>query len=425
MNSKQLIDKITSGAFDNDFMFLYGETQNARKRYADAVCEFVKIYGERDNLRLFSAPGRTEIGGNHTDHQHGCVLAAAVHLDVIAVVSENSSDIVNIKSKGYEMDSVDLNNLSPENCKKDKSNALIMGVLWGFSQKGYKLSGFDAYTTSDVLKGSGLSSSAAFEVLVSNIVNGVYCGGEVDPVEIAKISQMAERDFFGKPCGLLDQMASSVGGFSYADFNDPQNPIIEKIDADFNKSGYTLCVVDTGGSHAGLTDDYADITKECKAVSNALDVDYLRDADKEKFYASLKELRDKCGDRAILRAFHFFNENDRANAQKKALLCGDFGEFFRLVNESGNSSYKYLQNLFSTSNANRQGLCLCLALTEEFLGGFGACRVHGGGFAGTVQCYVDNKKLPAYKQMIEAVFGDNSCIPIRIRPVGGYELKEK
>ena len=262
MNIAELKQNIVNGKFDKDFILLYGDAETAKVRYLDAVDEFSKLYGERDNIRLFSAPGRTEIGGNHTDHQHGLVLAGSVNLDVIAVVSENMDGIVRIKSKGYPMDEVDSADLDIKQSEGGKAVALIRGVLSAFKQNGYSIGGFDAYTTSNVLKGSGLSSSAAFEVLVSNIVNSIYNNAAVDAVTIAKYSQFAECEYFGKPCGLLDQMASSVGGFTYADFNDPQNPVVEKIELDLSQSNHTLCVVDTGGNHANLTDDYADITLE-------------------------------------------------------------------------------------------------------------------------------------------------------------------
>ena len=288
---------------------------------------------------------------------------------------------------------------------------------------GCEIGGFNAYTTSNVLKGSGLSSSAAFEVLIGTIVNGMFFNNKVDSVNVAKIGQFAEREYFGKPCGLLDQMASAQGGFTYADFNDPSNPVVEKISLDLSKFGYTLCVVDTGGNHANLTQDYADITIECRKVSNSLGVDFLRDADSDRFYREIASLRAECGDRAVLRAFHFFNENDRVLSQKEALLKGDFEEFLKLVNDSGNSSYDYLQNLYSTSAVNEQGLSLAIALTKRFLNGKGACRVHGGGFAGTIQCYIPDNMVADYKAMIESAFGEDSCCVLSIRPVGGYEIK--
>ena len=424
MNIRETKEKISAGKFDRDFNMLYGDAAAAQSRYTAACDSFSELYGERDGIRLFSAPGRTEIGGNHTDHQHGCVLAGSVDLDVIAVVCANGENIVRIKSEGYPMDEVDIRELDVKSAENGRAAALIRGVCAAFRNNGYEIGGFDAYTTSNVLKGSGLSSSAAFEVLVSNIINGLFNNFAADAVSIAKYSQFAEREYFGKPCGLLDQMASSVGGFTYADFNDPANPEIEKIDLDIHRFGYTLCVVDTGGNHADLTQDYADITLECRKISEALGKEYLRDASEDKFRSELAMLRSRCGDRAILRALHFFNENRRVGEQRKALKSGNFEEFLKLVTASGESSYKFLQNLYSTSNCSEQGLSLAIALTEDFLGGSGACRVHGGGFAGTVQCYIPNEKFSDYRAMIENVFGAGSCVPISIRPVGGYEIKE-
>ena len=371
----------------------------------------------------FSTPGRTEISGNHTDHQHGCVLAGGVNLDVIAVTAPNNDGKVRIKSEGYDMDVIDITELEKNTAEYGRASALIRGVLSRFKELGADISGFNAYTTSNVLKGSGLSSSAAFEVLVGNIVNGMFFNNKADEITIAKIGQYAEREYFGKPCGLLDQMASSLGGFTYADFFNPAEPITEKINLDIHSFGYTLCVVDTGGNHANLTQDYADITIECKEISNKLGVDFLRDADQNRFYNSIAELRRACGDRAVLRAFHFFNENDRVEKQKAALKAGDFEGFLKLVNESGESSYDYLQNLYSNSAVSEQGLPLAIALTKKFLNGKGACRVHGGGFAGTIQCYIPSELLADYKKTIEAVFGENSCCVLNIRPVGGYEIK--
>ncbi len=423
MNTTELKQKILNGKFDKEFTMLYGETEVARARYGDAIDEFVKLYGERDNVRLFSAPGRTEIGGNHTDHQHGMVLAGSVNLDVIAVVSANSDNIVRIKSKGYKMDEVDIGDLDKKEEEIGRARSLIRGVVAAFKNGGYNIGGFDAYTTSDVLKGSGLSSSAAFEVLVSNIVNGLYNEHKVDAIAIAKYSQFAEREYFGKPCGLLDQMASSVGGFTFADFCDPQNPVVEKINLDLSESNHTLCVVDTGGNHANLTQDYADITLECKAVSNALGVEFLRDATEEDFYRNIAEIRQKCGDRAVLRAIHVFCENKRVLTQKSALKRGDFNTFFVTVKRSGESSYDLLQNVYSPSNPKEQAISLALAVTKQFLNGRGAYRVHGGGFAGTIQCYIPNKMFDDYKKIIETVFGEGSCVPLFVRSVGGYELK--
>ncbi len=423
MNLTETKAAIESGNFDKSFELLYGETEQPKKRYAVAIDSFMNIYHGAENVRIFSAPGRTEIGGNHTDHQHGSVLAGSVNLDVIAIVSLNDDGKIRIKSEGYDMDTVDISDLSKKDCEKGKAISLIRGVCSKFAEMGVKLQGFNAYTTSNVLKGSGLSSSAAFEVLIGTILNGLFGENKTDAITVAKIGQFAEKEYFGKPCGLLDQMASASGGFTYADFMDPENPIVESISLDINKFGYTLCVVDTGGNHANLTGDYADITLECKEISNALGVDFLRDADEEKFYENIASLRQKAGDRAVLRAFHFFNEQERVGRQLKALKSGDFEEFLKEVNASGQSSYDYLQNLYSTSSVKEQGLSLGIALTKKFLGDKGACRVHGGGFAGTIQCYIPTERFLDYKQMIEKAFGEGSCCLINVRSVGGYEIK--
>ena len=414
---------IESGKYDKDFLMLYGETEKARARYIEACDEFQKLYINTDNIRIFSAPGRTEVGGNHTDHQHGSVVAGGVDMDVIAIVGTNDDNVIRIKSKGYDMDIVTVGEFDIREKENGRAISLIRGVCGKFADLGYDIGGFNAYTTSNVLKGSGLSSSAAFEVLLGNIVNGLFADKALPAIELAKIGQFAEREYFGKPCGLLDQMASSLGGFTYADFNNPAEPITETINLDIRDFGYTLCVVDTGGNHANLTQDYADITIECKQISNALGVEFLRDANVDKFYASLASLRKEFGERAVLRAFHFFNEQERVLKQREALLKGDFKVFLKLVNESGQSSFDYLQNLYSTTAVKEQGLSLAIALTKKFLGEEGACRVHGGGFAGTIQCYIPTEKLDAYKLMIEAVYGEGSCSVLSIRPVGGYEIE--
>ena len=422
MNINQIKANISAGNYDKDFSMLYGDVPSARERYTKACDSFEELFPSHSGIRLFSAPGRTEVGGNHTDHQHGSVLAGGVNLDVIAVAAKNDSGIIRIKSEGYDMDTVSVDDLDKNPQEEGRAISLIRGICSSFSERGVKLSGFDAYTTSNVLKGSGLSSSAAFEVLVATIINGLFAESKVSPEDIAKMGQYAENVYFGKPSGLLDQMASSLGGFTFADFHNPKEPVTEKINLDISSFGYSLCVVDTGGNHANLTDDYADITVECRKISNALGVDFLRDADEERFYENIASLREKCGDRSVLRAIHFFNEQKRVYMQKSALESGNFEEFLQLVNESGQSSYDLLQNLYSTSAVSEQGLPVALALTKQFLAGRGACRVHGGGFAGTIQCYVPSFMLDGYKKMIEKIFGENSCMPIFIRPVGGYEI---
>ncbi len=418
-----LKESVLNGEYDNSFAPLYANISAARERYAKACDEFIKLYGNMENARLFSAPGRTEVGGNHTDHQHGRVLTGSVDLDVIAVVCENTDNVVRIKSEGYNMDTVDLSNLKINPAEKGKAISLIRGMCNSFEMIGAKLCGFNAYTTSNVLKGSGLSSSAAFEVLVGNILRGIT-GAKVDNVEIAKMGQRAESEYFGKPCGLLDQSASSIGGFTAIDFKDPKDPKVEKVDFNLADYNYTLCVVNTGGNHANLTGDYADITIECRNISNHFGMDYLREVNPVDFFENISVLRCKYGDRAVLRALHFFNEDERAEKEKKALKNGDFEEFLRLINESGNSSFKYLQNVYSVSDVSVQGISLGLALTEQYLKGTnkGAYRVHGGGFAGTVQVFMPNELLDGYKNMIEKAFGKGSCYVLGIRSVGGCEI---
>ena len=415
---------IKSGGYDKYFDLLYRNVNDARLRYLKAVEEFEKLYGDAD-VNLFSAPGRTEVGGNHTDHQHGRVLAGSVDLDVIAVVAENDENIVRIKSEGYEMDVVDLNNLDPVKDEEGKAISLIRGMCAFVKELGFKIGGFNAYTTSNVLKGSGLSSSAAFEVLIGVILNHVFNNGEISAVEIAKLAQKAENVYFGKPCGLMDQMASSVGGFTAIDFADPKNPVIEKIEFDLAAHNHSLCIVNTGGNHADLTDDYAKITEEMYSVANALGEDFLRDVNEKDFFSKLAEFRNDFSDRALLRTMHFISENALVVEQKKALLENRFEDFLSMVIKSGNSSFKYLQNVYSSKAPNEQGISLALAVTERFLNSRGAHRVHGGGFAGTIQAFVPNDILEDYKNTIEAVFGKGNCYILNIRSVGGYALTVK
>ena len=415
---------IKSGGYDKDFDLLYRNVNDARLRYLKAVEEFEKLYGDAD-VNLFSAPGRTEVGGNHTDHQHGRVLAGSVDLDVIAVVAENDENIVRIKSEGYDMDVVDLNNLEPVKDEEGKAISLIRGMCAFVKELGFKIGGFNAYTTSNVLKGSGLSSSAAFEVLIGVILNHLFNNGEISAVEVAKLAQKAENVYFGKPCGLMDQMASSVGGFTAIDFADPKNPIIEKIEFDLAAHNHSLCIVNTGGNHADLTDDYAKITEEMYSVANALGEDFLRDVNEKEFFSKLAMFRNDFSDRALLRTMHFISENALVVEQKKALLENRFEDFLSMVIKSGNSSFKYLQNVYSSKAPGEQGISLALAVTERFLNSRGAHRVHGGGFAGTIQAFVPNDILEDYKNTIEAVFGKGNCYILNIRSVGGYALTVK
>ena len=413
---------INSSEIDDKLSVLYKDIDAAKARYSEACDEFEKIFGEGREVELFSAPGRTEVGGNHTDHQLGCVLAGSVNLDVIAVASKNDDNIVRIKSAGFDMDTIDLNSLEPQDNEKEHAAALIRGVCARMKELGYKIGGFDAYTTSNVLKGSGLSSSAAFEVLIGNIISYMFNDGIIDAITIAQVSQYAENVFFGKPCGLMDQMASSVGGFTAIDFADKANPIVEKVDFNLSASNFSLCIVNTGGNHADLTIEYAAVTEEMKKVSDFFGETVLRNVDANKFFSKIPELRLMFGDRAVLRAMHFFEENERAQLEKNALKNGDFNEFLRLVNESGRSSFMKLQNVYSSLNVAEQGLSLALAITEHVIGDKGAFRVHGGGFGGTIQAFVPNELLDEYKSTIESVFGEGNCYVLNIRPVGGTKI---
>ncbi len=422
MNIAEIKSRIENGHYDSDFARLYSDVTAARTRYAEACDEFAALYGDRDNIRLFSAPGRTEIGGNHTDHQHGLVLAGSAELDVIAIVSENGSDIINIKSAGFPMDTLSIKELDIDASEAGRASALIRGVCAAFKNDGYSISGFDAYTTSNVLKGSGLSSSAAFEVLVSNIINGLFCNNAADSVTMAKYSQFAERDYFGKPCGLLDQTASAVGGLVFIDFFDKAAPRIEKLSVDFSAFGHCLCVTNTGGSHADLTDEYASIPGEMKAVSAFFGKENLSTVGEEEFLASIVPLRAEVGDRPLLRAMHFFAETRRAYEEARALKDGRFSDFLALVKESGRSSFEYLQNVYAPKCPEAQALPLALALSERQLGGAGAFRVHGGGFAGTTLALVPSSSVDGYRSTMEAVFGEGSCHTLSIRPYGGIAV---
>lgn len=400
------------------------ELQAQRERYAQLENGFEEFFGYEGQLEYFSAPGRTEVGGNHTDHQRGRVLAASINLDIIAAAAKREDGIVTLKSKEYtKFDKIDIEDLGAKDEEREKSSAVIRGICARCKELGYKIGGFDCYTVSSVLKGSGLSSSAAFEVLVVTVISHLFNDGKIDPVEVAQISQYAENVYFGKPSGLLDQSASSVGGFTAIDFADSKKPVFEKINFDLDKYGYKLCVVDTGGSHADLTHEYAAIPVEMKKVAAFFGKEVLREVDEEEFKANIKELREKAGDRAVLRAIHFFSDNRLAKLEAEALKAGDFETFKSYVVKSGISSATRLQNVFASSNPSEQGLSLALAITEQVLEGKGAYRVHGGGFAGTIQAYVPKELLEDYRAVIEGVFGKGSCYVLSIRAVGGTKIE--
>ncbi len=371
--------------------------------------------------RYFSAPGRTEIGGNHTDHQHGRVLAAAVNLDTVAAVALNGSSVIRVQSQGYPLCTVSLDSLTPAAEEINTTAALIRGVAARFVELGCPVAGFDAYVTSTVLPGSGLSSSAAFEVLIGTILNGLFDGG-MDAPAIAIIGQYAENVFFGKPCGLMDQMASSVGGMVTIDFHDPANPVIEPVEFDFASCGHALCIIDTRASHADLTEEYAAVPAEMKAIAAHFGKAVLRDVEQAEFYREIPALRQAHGDRAVLRAIHFFADNARVPAQVEALRQGDFARFLQLVDWSGQSSWMYLQNVVPAGYIGHQDVALSLALCRHYLQGRGACRVHGGGFAGTIQAFVPMDILESFRTGMDAALGEGACHVLSIRPQGGVEL---
>lgn len=374
---------------------------------------------------LFSAPGRTEISGNHTDHQHGCVLAAAVNLETVAEVIVLDDPVIIIHSEGYAPVEINLNDLNVHPEEANTTKALVRGVAAAFRQRGAELKGLLAKVRSTVLPGSGLSSSAAFEVLMGTIFNELFFGGKLSPVEIAQIGQYAENVYFGKPCGLMDQTASSVGGMVYIDFADPAKPVVEKLDFDFAKAGHALCIIDSGADHADLTDEYAAIPGELKQVCAFFGKEVLRDIPEEAFFSALPELRHKVSDRAILRAIHFYQENKRVQRQAQALREGDFETFLRLVTESGRSSWMYLQNITPAGAIEHQDVAVALALCDTLLQGRGAYRVHGGGFAGTVQAFVPLDMLDGFKTGTERVLGAGRCHVLSIRSQGGIRVEER
>lgn len=421
--STQLLQALRDGACDQALAAVYapaGGLEQARSRAVHVVERFLASFpGNSAPAALFSGPGRTEIGGNHTDHQHGHVLCASVNLDILACAAPNGENVIRIHSEGYPLLEVGLDDLTVKPEDTNTSAALVRGVAAKITEMGYSLSGFDAYAVSDVLSGSGLSSSAAYEILIGNILNRFCCNDALTPIELAKIGQYAENVHFGKPCGLMDQMGSSVGGAIAIDFADPASPVVKKAAYDFTDSGHTLCIVDTGSCHADLTGDYADITFEMCAVAAYFGKQVLRDVPEEEFRASIPTLRAACGDRAVLRALHFYSDDRRAAQEAEALENGDFEAFLALVNASGLSSSLNLQDTWSISTPQSQAIPLSLAIGQELLGGSGAIRIHGGGFAGTIQAFVPNEKLEGFRTGMEALLGPGMCHILRIRPQGG------
>nr|MBQ8890309.1 galactokinase [Clostridia bacterium] len=425
-----VIKSMILGGAMRDYSYLYPDADRAGHRILRLIDKFTSLFGNGRDIYVFSVPGRSEILGNHTDHNRGCVLAGAIDRDVLAVAARNDEGQVRFHSEGYAPDRVVISETrSPDRFEKYTSSALIAGVVRGFESLGYAVGGYDCCAESEVLKGSGISSSAAYEVMVGNILNHLYNDGAIDNKELAKIAQYAENKYFGKPSGLMDQMACAVGGFVYIDFENYDLPVVEPIGFSLKDKGYSLCIVNTGGSHADLNDDYASIPVEMREVAVSLGREVLSTVTEEELSEKIPTLRRAVGDRAILRAIHFIRENERVREAKAVLESKDapVESLFDIINRSGRSSFEYLQNVYTVSSVKEQGLSLALALTEGFLqkeglAGRSAMRVHGGGFAGTIQVFLPTSALDKYIAYIDTVFGEGSAMPLNIRPVGACRL---
>ena len=416
--------ELQGGGYDHRLADIYVDEQRLsyqKERYIKAIEQFETLYGEGP-AAIYSAPGRSEVGGNHTDHQHGEILAASINLDAIAITRPLAQDVVRVVSDGYEEIVVDINDLKLIEAEKETTAALIKGVLFGVKERGYKIGGFESFITSDVLIGAGLSSSAAFETVIGTILSCLYNDGAISSTEIAIIGQYAENVYFGKPCGLMDQMACATGNLVHVDFENPEEPKVQRIAFDLNQYGYSLCITDTKGSHADLTADYAAVPEEMKKVAAFFGKEVLRTVSKEDLINNMSALRMKTGDRSVLRALHFINENERVQKEVQALEQEDINRFLELVKASGNSSFKYLQNVYSNSDVQQQNISIALQLSEMELGENGVCRVHGGGFAGTIQAFVKNEAVVQYCKVMNQIFGDGACSVLKIRKYGGIEV---
>ena len=422
MNTVELKNLFAEGQYDELLMDIYldeAKIAYQKDRYVKAIEKFETLYGESD-VEIYSAPGRSEISGNHTDHQHGEVLAASINLDAIAIVKKN--DVIRVVSDDYDMITISLDDIDKKYEEEGTTTALIKGVLAGLKDRGNEIGGFDAYITSDVLIGAGLSSSAAFETIIGTIVSGLYNDMKVSAVDIAIIGQYAENVYFGKPCGLMDQMACSVGSLVHIDFADKANPIIDPVSFDFAKYGCSLCITDTKGSHADLTHEYAAVPAEMRAAAAVLGKEVLHGTTLEELLEKSAEIREKAGDRAYLRAIHFVTENVRVQNAVAALRAEDFDGFLRMIKSSGDSSYKYLQNVYTSQDVQHQNVSVALAVSDAILGTNGVCRVHGGGFAGTIQAFVKNEAVAQYKETLDKVFGAGACEVLKIRKYGGMKV---
>lgn len=393
-----------------------------RERYIRAIDRFMELFPEEQEIEIYSAPGRSEVCGNHTDHQNGMVLATSINLDAIAIVARTEDSMIHLVSGDFPMEELDVRDTQLRECEKSTTTALIRGVAAGLAQRGYQTGGFKTYITSDVLMGAGMSSSAAFESLIGTILSGLYNDGRVSGIELAQIGQYAENIYFGKPCGLMDQMACSVGGMIYIDFKEKEHPQVKQIHSDFEKAGLSLCIVDTKGSHADLTPDYAAVPAEMNAVAQFFGKEHLREVPKEDFYKELPDIWQKTSGRSVLRAIHFYEEEERVQRGADALERSDYPGFLEVIRESGASSAKYLQNIYSPKDVEKQNVTVALAVSESILGPNGVCRVHGGGFAGTIQAFVRNEAVEDYKERLEAIFGPDSCHVLKVRLQGGMQV---
>ncbi|MGN0155304.1 MAG: galactokinase [Lachnospiraceae bacterium] len=423
-NTQVLISEFQNQTYQDLLTNIYIDTAKIpyqTSRYIEALKAYENAFGN-EQVEIYSAPGRSEIGGNHTDHQHGEVLAASINNDAIAIVKKLEEPVVKVISDGYDLITISLDNLDKKSDEEETTTSLIKGVLAGVKEHGYKIGGFQAYITSDVLIGAGLSSSAAFETIIGTILSGLYNDMGISAIEIAIIGQYAENVYFGKPCGLMDQMACSVGSLVHIDFADPSNPIVEKVEFDMDGHGYSLCITDTKGSHADLTADYAAVPVEMKKAAAVFGKEVLHDVSKVELIANLDKVRKEAGDRAALRAIHFVEENERVQKEVAALQSDDIPAFLATVKASGDSSFKYLQNVYTSHDVEHQNMSIALAVSDSILKDNGVSRVHGGGFAGTIQAFVKNSAVPEYKNAMDNVFGEGSCSVLKIRKYGGMKV---
>lgn len=424
-NIMSVRESLEQGSLDQRIKEIYVDEQRVpynRERYIRAIDRFTELFPSEKEIEIYSAPGRSEVCGNHTDHQNGMVLATSINLDAIAIVAKAEEPVIRLVSGDFPMEEVDVADLSMKEEEQSTTTALIRGVAAGMKERGHKVGGFTAYITSDVLMGAGMSSSAAFESLIGTILSGLYNDMKVSSIEIAQIGQYAENIYFGKPCGLMDQMACSVGGMIFIDFKEKEHPEVRQVHTDFEKAGLSLCIVDTKGSHADLTPDYAAVPAEMNQVAQALGREHLREVPRETFFKELPKLWKETSGRAVLRAIHFYEEEERVLRGVKSLEESDYPGFLSVIRASGDSSAKYLQNIYSPKDVDSQNVTVALAVSESILGENGVCRVHGGGFAGTIQAFVKNEAVAAYKEQLEAIYGDDSCHVLKVRLQGGIRV---